>query len=328
MILVNIEAWVLRVVDQQKRNQPCEDSRVEMKAEWLDPSKAARQIAGHANAARGESILWIIGIDESRGIVGADNVELANWLPAVKTFFNGPFPEVIDLNVPVDDKIVVALLFSTDRAPFVVKNSAYGNQGSGPVELEVPWREGRSTRSARREDLIRLLVPLSHQPSIEVLGATITIKEPSPNSNPSQYNWDIGVQLYVAPSEQDRVVIPRHKCQIVIIVGEEQTSINKGIRLSPPMYFSHSNLGPKVEPDSITIGSTRTEAIIDGPGRLDVTASLQAAKPNAITAPEVTLALRMCPVRAEKPLVIETNLSKVEQSGNEKFVAKWEYKEQ
>jgi hypothetical protein len=36
----------------------------------------------------------------------------------------------------------------------------------------------------------------------------------------------------------------------------------------------------------------------------------------------------MCPVRAEKPLVIETNLSKVEQSVNEKFVAKWEYKEQ
>ena len=106
--LYNIEAWVLRIGDQQKRNQPCEDSRVEMKSRWPDPQKVARLIAAHANAARGENILWIIGIDESEVIVGADNTELANWLPTVKACFDGVFPEVIDLNVPVDQKTVVA----------------------------------------------------------------------------------------------------------------------------------------------------------------------------------------------------------------------------
>jgi hypothetical protein len=62
---IEIEAWVLRVVDQVKKGQPNEDRRVELKAEWIEPpEKAARQIAGHANAARGSNILWIIGLDE------------------------------------------------------------------------------------------------------------------------------------------------------------------------------------------------------------------------------------------------------------------------
>ncbi|OHB60512.1 MAG: hypothetical protein A2167_06140 [Planctomycetes bacterium RBG_13_46_10] len=324
--LYNIEAWVLRIVDQQKRNQPCEDSRVEMKSRWPDPQKVARLIAAHANAARGENILWIIGIDESEVIVGADNTELANWLPTVKACFDGVFPEVIDLNVPVDEKTVVALLFSTDRAPFVVKNNAFGKPDSGPVGLEVPWREGRSTRSARREDLIRLLVPISHQPSAEVLSATIKINEPSPNSSPSLYKWDVNLQLYVAPYGQDRVVIPYHKCEIVITVGEERISIKKGIKLSPPgRIFIRSKPKPTFKLDSITINSTIYEAIINGPGRLDVTAFLQGAKPNSITDSEIMLALRMLPVGVEKPFIIETNLSRAEQRGNENFLAKWEY---
>jgi len=314
----DIEAWVLRVIDQQKRKQPCEDSRVEIKAKWPDdPRKAARQIAGHANAARGESVLWIIGIDESYGIVGAENIELANWFPQVKAHFNGLCPEVFDLNVPVDDKIVVALLFSTDRSPYVVKFSG---------ELDVPWREGRRTRSANREDLLRLLIPISHQPTVEVLDAIIAIKEPSPNSKSSSCNWDINLQLYVTPSDDNRVVFPFHRCQLVITVGSEEVRINKGIRLSPPMYFRRaSNLGSKFQHDSITIHSTMSEAIIDGSGRLNVAASTKAAKPVAIVAAEVMLALRMRSVSDDKPLVIETNLRRVERRSNERFLAKWEY---
>ncbi len=321
----NIEAWVLKVIDQQRRKQPCEDSRIEMKAKWPEPTKAARQIAGHANAARGENILWIIGLDESDGIVGADNTELANWLPQVKSCFDGLFPDVTDLNVPADDKTVVALLFSTDRAPFVVKNSAYGKQEAGSVELEVPWREGRGTRSARREDLIRLLVPISCQPSVEVLGATVTITELHPSPDPSHCNWHITVRLYVVPPDHDRVVIPCHHCDIVITAGEEKVSIREKIRLFPPHRFGFGSGKFESRVDSLTIASTESEAIADGPGRLNVSAYVEAARLNAITASEVTLALRMRPVGAEKPLIIETHLSRVKQSGNEKFVAKWEY---
>ena len=76
-----LEEWVLNIVDKVKNGQWTEDSRVELKAQWPDDAyRAARRIAGHANAARGDSILWIIGIDESRNEVsGAGQGEMATW---------------------------------------------------------------------------------------------------------------------------------------------------------------------------------------------------------------------------------------------------------
>src|SRR2546423_5353429 len=117
-----IEAWVLRVVEVLEKGAPIEDSQVELKAQWPDPKKAARQIAGHANAAHGEPILWLIGVDEKTGAVGADREELSKWWPQVESQFDGLAPRVTDLNVPFNGVTIVALLMETDRAPFVVNN--------------------------------------------------------------------------------------------------------------------------------------------------------------------------------------------------------------
>lgn len=69
MRMNDIENWALKIIDRVQSSQPVEDSRVELKAQWpVELNKAARQIAGHANAAHGESILWLIGIDEKEGV--------------------------------------------------------------------------------------------------------------------------------------------------------------------------------------------------------------------------------------------------------------------
>jgi hypothetical protein len=83
-----IEAWALSIIDRVRADQPIEDSRVELKSEWIEAVKAARRIAGHANAARGEPILWLIGVDEEKGVVGAKQEELANWYSAVQNQFD------------------------------------------------------------------------------------------------------------------------------------------------------------------------------------------------------------------------------------------------
>src|SRR5262249_17835092 len=166
-----IESWALRVIERVEAKQPHEDSRVELKAEWPDYQKAARQIAGHANAARGEPILWLIGVDKDRGVTGADYNELANWYPPVQSQFDALAPRLVDVNVPWKGKTVVALLFETDRFPFVVKNPVNGQPGCGPVSLEVPWRENTATRSATRSDLIRLISPLRNSLDVEGLDA-------------------------------------------------------------------------------------------------------------------------------------------------------------
>lgn len=153
-----IERWALEIIDRVEAHQPIEDSRVELKAKWPDdPAKAARRIAGHANAARGEHILWLIGVDEENGVLGVDYREMTDWFAGVSKQFDGLAPRCYDLNVPTGKgRTVVALLFETDRAPFVVVNPAFGNTKGEGVRFEVPWREGTQVRTATRSDLIRL----------------------------------------------------------------------------------------------------------------------------------------------------------------------------
>src|SRR4051812_17241587 len=136
MNATEIEAWALRIVDAIQSKAPHEDSRVECKSEWIDPVKAARRIAAHANAGAGEPILWLIGLDRERGVVGAEDHELTAWLSKVQSEFDEIAPSLQDVLVPVYEKHILALLFETDRAPFVVKNKGL---------LEVPWREGTGT---------------------------------------------------------------------------------------------------------------------------------------------------------------------------------------
>jgi hypothetical protein len=169
-----IENWALQVIERVEAKQPHEDSRVELKAEWPDLQKAARQIAGHANAARGEPILWLIGVDENIGVKGANHIDLADWYPRIQSEFDAIAPPLLDLNVPWNDLTIVALFFETDRAPFVVKNPLHGKQGGGAISLEVPWRTNTLVRSANRSELLRLLSPLQMLPSIEVLAASLT----------------------------------------------------------------------------------------------------------------------------------------------------------
>jgi len=84
-------------------------------------------------------------------------VELSNWSKSVERFFDGYAPRlVLDANVRSGSDTVVALYFETHQgAPFVVENT----KGNYP-EFVVPWREGTGKRAARRDDLLRILVPI------------------------------------------------------------------------------------------------------------------------------------------------------------------------
>jgi hypothetical protein len=155
-----IEDWALRAIERVESQQPNEDTRVELKADWIDPQKAARRIAGHANEMRGEPILWLIGVDEQKGVKGADQNNLADWWPQVMSGFDGPVPRLREKLVHWKGKTVVALHFESDEIPYVVKNPVRGQPNAGPVELEVPWREATRVRSANHSDLILLLSPL------------------------------------------------------------------------------------------------------------------------------------------------------------------------
>jgi hypothetical protein len=142
---IDIEHRILQIVDQIRKKAPVEDDRIELKAEWIDPIKAARRIAAHANSSYGEYILWVMGLNENKGAVGVEKEEFSNWWATVKSQFEGLAPTVQMVNVPTEGITLVGLLFDTTRSPFVVKNPAFGQPNSGSIEYEVPWREGGGT---------------------------------------------------------------------------------------------------------------------------------------------------------------------------------------
>jgi hypothetical protein len=248
-----IENWALRVIDQVRDHQPNEDFRVELKTEWIEPIKAARLIAGQANAAHGEPVLWLIGVNQELGVVGARHKELASWYEKVKVQFDGISPEMLDLNIPVSDSTVVALLFETDRAPFVIKNPLYGKRKGG-VEFEIPWRENTSTRTARRAQLIKLLSPLQNVPQLEILSGDL-ICNPLKDATPSDLEWKLHLEIYVSTNQPDtHIFIPYHRCTVSLLLKETLHS------------YPFETLVLSTARDSLTISATRTEIRIEGPG--------------------------------------------------------------
>lgn len=277
-----IEHKVLSIIDQVMSGQPNEDFTVELKSEWpKDFNKAARLIAGHANAARGEAILWLIGVDQkNQSVTGADHMELADWFAKVKAQFDGVAPNLlVDINIPVGDKTVAALYFETDRAPFVVKNKDYGNSGVS-VEREVPWREGTSTRTATRADLIKLLSPLQKLPTFELRSGELNVRWISnqQDSNQKEMYWSLEIMMYVESHLGSEIVIPFHRCHVALQISEFSELIYlNNVRLQPlGCYVIDESIHIENPPAlytifkslSSTINAENEQVLINGSGTL------------------------------------------------------------
>jgi hypothetical protein len=300
---IEIEAWTLSIVDRVRLGAPVEDARVELKRDWPnDRNKAARRIAGQANAAHGSPVLWIIGVDEQSGVVGASKQDPATWWPQVQGQFEGITPDLTDLIVPVDSQTVVALLFETARAPFVIRNALFGAAGQ-VISFEVPWREGTRVRSARREDLVRLLAPAVTLPSIEVLFGSLMVLR-SDNEDEDPY-WHLDLETYLVPSGEQRIVFPFHQCGVAVSLPD----------LALYERLHELKLRPQGGPNTPTMRQTDHELIVSGPGRVDLVAMTQATYWEALAPDEILVTAELRPAAVESPAVIATKLRAVKAEG-------------
>jgi hypothetical protein len=306
MRLSLIEAWALEVVDRLGAGQPHEDARVELKSQWTDPKRAARRIAGHANAARGQPILWLIGVDQERGILGARHEELANWYARVQAEFDGPSPSMVDLNIQYEGLAFVALLFDTERAPYVVSNPSYGAESGVSISYEVPWREGTSTRTARRAELLKLLVPLTTVPEVEVLDGELTV-----DATKGKLYWHLKLQVYVVPQMGTIVAFPFHRSEITVGIDEMVPAFPlTGLHMSPPYKYVGTAGMPHSQPDTHTVAHTQSEAIIQGPGQVNIFG--EAWTEGQSVSFEATLAdvdVRILPTHVDIPIHIHKELT-------------------
>ena len=305
MKLNEIEDWTLRLLKRLSRGEQLEDSRIELKCQWPEPIKAARRIAGHANSAGGEKILWIIGVDEKNGVLGADQKELADWFPRVQAQFNGLPPSVIDLVVPYENKHVIALLFYSDRAPYVVKNPSFGSKGGGPVEYEVPWRESTSVRTARRSDLIRILTPIQRLPKVEVLSAFLEgmgrmdpVKRGFDTSQSKDFTWWLKLDIYFVP-QSEFTAFPLHHCSVTVSALPALSSNDfSRIEVSPPPSYPLTHQSPSL------VTCTNSELILEGPGKVKFFASHVQPLFGGNLQNEAAAVLRLRPTNCDHTVII------------------------
>lgn len=315
MRIQEIEAWGLSVVELVKSGKKVEDDRVELKSIWLDPQRAARRIAGHANSSLGSVILWIIGLDET-GIIHSSDVEFSNWWPQVNSHFEGvtPRPRYRVLKVSQTESVHV-LLFETEEGPYIVKNEKYGSSNGGCVEREVPWREGTSVRSAYREDLIRMLIPTVKVPHLDPISMRVSLTRSSPETEDSaepilstnHFKWFVALELYVAPKDDKQVVIPVHTSQLECKISNLAPIIFKPT-FSPYVSYYHGTPGINTIVESPLIRATKSEVILDGPGRLNINCQLVELPRQIPTADEIETKLVLGVVNSHKPVICRNKL--------------------
>lgn len=292
-----IESWALRILDRVKSGQPIEDNRVELKTDWKDSERIARQLAGHANAARDEPILWLIGVDEKgKNIPGVDSLEFSSWYNAIKAKFNELAPEPIIINVPFNDITVTALYFETDRGPYVIDISK-----EGTVRREVPWREATGTNSATRSQLLRLLSPLQKLPYFEIVNSYLNV-----DKNGTDQLLTFSCKLFLIQSYEQQTTIPSHRCTITLGIVESE------------------NMGP-LSGISFNADADRGKEIVSikGPEYFEInfrSINLTEQKYKIMYDKKIQIDLSLHPVYIERPIGINIQLLPSGQKG------RWSYK--
>ncbi|MGN7977475.1 AlbA family DNA-binding domain-containing protein [Microbacterium sp. 22195] len=194
MNATQLEALVMQAVDAVRAGANPEDDRIEFKRAWPGPEKA-RQLAATANQAHGDHIIYVIGVDETDGSVHpVDGVDPATWWAQIESRFDEIAPDLaLHINVYVSTgEQIVALLFRTDRAPYVVKL-----HNGGAIEREVPIRAGTRTRSAKRHELIRMLYPAVAVPQLTIVTGALSVDSRDPYRGNDSTEFELSLVLEV-----------------------------------------------------------------------------------------------------------------------------------
>jgi hypothetical protein len=284
MLSQHIEGRVLDLVERVVSGARIEDFRVECKAVWPEAARAARQAAGHANAARGEPILWIVGLDEdAHQVTGASDVELADWWAQVTAIMDeGITPGLTPLVVPVGTgRSIVALYMTTERAPYLVKRQ----DQQGPFEREVPWRDGNRTRSAHRRELLRLLLAAVAPPEGTVVNselravhqpaAAATLSTPAQRERIELEFWgNVFFGPPGGPPGGPAVVLPAHLMAGQVEVAGDQPGVDplRPVAVVPRFYRRQGPGGSPVQSHPLGVDVVLGDVYVTGPGTLRMVA--------------------------------------------------------
>jgi hypothetical protein len=205
-----VEMRAIEVLEAFVEHGRAEDARVEFKREIpQDTLKMARMLAAMANAARTEPFLVLVGVDESTCEIVSGRLpeDGANYWPQVwKHFEDLHAPVPVDVSVEFNGAHPLALGFTCELPPYRIRAAE---------RLETLWREGTRIRAATRGELLRMLLPPTRAPRVEV----------------SKQVWDesgCGIRFFVVPPTTDVVVLIPRRC--VLQLGDRRITA-KAVRI-------------------------------------------------------------------------------------------------
>ncbi|WP_350269033.1 hypothetical protein AAFP32_10095 [Brevibacterium sp. CBA3109] len=309
MRAIDLETQVLAAVERIRKGEKTENDLIECKRAWPSNNKA-RQLAGSLNRAAGDAVIYVIGIDEKDGSIHdtSDTDILDWWSQIVGQFDQVPAEMVRHIDVPISNESVVGIAFSSDRAPYVVKT------GSPKPSLEIPIREGTGTRTARRDEVLRMLAPAIRVPAATVLESNFSAVHYPPLASAenaaNDYRREESVHafgtadFFVEHDGRDLVTLPTHAMDGIIEVGDLSFTLNV-----TPDWFQSETKAPRKE----YIDRQREAVLISGPGvvplRVDVEGLLLSHRKLLETTNSVTVRLHLGILHTSKPLVIEMELN-------------------
>lgn len=266
MQLGKYEAIAIQAARNALDGRTVEDRRVELKSELPEPEAAARQVAALLNALRGERGVWVVGVNEKqRSLVPVEATQdLASWRDGFVRHYELPAPNFENFIVQFNgDSQLLVLVFEQERLPCVVKNPVYGKPGGGNVELEVPWRYGNSTRSAKRSELLSLLYWSPPIPSVVFEGASVSMDF----NNHNQQAWlKCEALAYVVPEPGTTAILQIRQCSIDARRSGQNTHEALEIRSLEPRCYNASDTGGAIRrqalnqkivvtPDDVSFGA-------------------------------------------------------------------------
>jgi hypothetical protein len=263
---LEVELWVARVLDALVKSGPTEDQLVELKRDWpTDFSKVARRIAGHANSARFQPIMWLIGVDEkAHAITGASAPDVASWIAQVRSEFADDWaPPVEPHNFSFDGRSVTAMVFNTEGAPFLVK--------AGPGRFDVPWRDSTATRSARRTELLSLLAEPIFFPEFEILSARVCAEV---DTSKQYLDWTADLHLYITPQADKPIFFPFHRVRGWLQKKDESDRVElEEFTKTDRISFARLLGARPTEPRLKQVEADDVQISVYGPGKVAISAS-------------------------------------------------------
>jgi hypothetical protein len=145
--------------------------------------------------------------------------------------------------------------------------------GRKPVEPNL-WREATYLPDI---EIFYGILTFTDNPEYSKLSSD-ELKYPDPEEGiPSQFIWDLSLEMYIELKTELRVVIPFHKCQVNLYIGSNSFEKSlSGIYMQPAFNVITDILTKtkRKEIVSQTIKETGTEILIEGPGKVQLTAKI------------------------------------------------------